>query len=45
MLYPKISAAIDRNIRLAEALYITGTPAYLVGDRIIPGAIDSNWPG
>ena len=42
MLDPKINAAIDRNTRLAEALYSTGTPAYLVGDRIIPGAIDSN---
>ena len=41
MLDPKIGAAIDRNIRLAEALNINGTPAYLVGDRLIPGAIDS----
>jgi protein-disulfide isomerase len=41
MLDPKIGAAIDRNIRLAEALHINGTPAYLVGDRLIPGAIDS----
>ena len=38
---PKISEAIDRNIRLAEALNVTGTPAYLVGDQLIPGAIDS----
>ena len=38
---PKIAAAIERNIRLAEALNINGTPAYIVGDRIIPGAIDS----
>jgi protein-disulfide isomerase len=41
MLDPKIAAAIDRNHRLAEALNVNGTPAYLVGDRIIPGAIDA----
>jgi len=40
MLDPKISAAIERNQRLAEALNVNGTPAYLIGDRIIPGAID-----
>jgi protein-disulfide isomerase len=38
---PKISEAIDRNLRLAAALQINGTPAYLVGEQIIPGAIDA----
>jgi protein-disulfide isomerase len=37
---PKIIAAIDRNIRLAASLNINGTPAYLIGSRVIPGAID-----
>jgi protein-disulfide isomerase len=41
MLDAKISAALDRNTRLAETLNINGTPTYLVGDRVIPGAIDS----
>ena len=41
MLGPKIAATIDRNHRLAESLNVNGTPAYLIGDRIIPGAIDS----
>ena len=41
MLDPKISAAIERNIHLAASLQVDGTPAYLVGDRFIPGAIDS----
>jgi protein-disulfide isomerase len=36
-----IIAEIARTSRLAETLDIAGTPAYLVGDRIIPGAIDS----
>jgi protein-disulfide isomerase len=37
---PVITAAIQRNMRLAAALHIEGTPAYLIGDRFIPGAID-----
>ncbi|MEW6130197.1 MAG: DsbA family protein [Acidobacteriota bacterium] len=39
---PKISAALERNIRLAELLNINGTPTYLVGDQLIPGALDSD---
>ena len=38
---PGIRAQIDRNHELAGVLDIAGTPAYVVGDRIIPGAIDS----
>ena len=38
---PQIDTTIERNQKLATALNIEGTPAYLVGDRIIPGAIDS----
>lgn len=37
---PKISAAIDRNTRLAAALNVEGTPAYLIGGRVIPGGVD-----
>ena len=39
---PWISAAIDRNISLAASLNINGTPAYLVGDQFVPGAIESD---
>lgn len=38
---PKLAEQIDRNIRLAAALEVNGTPAYIVGERIIPGAIDA----
>jgi protein-disulfide isomerase len=38
---PEIAAMLDRNQKLAAALNIEGTPAYLVGGQIIPGAIDS----
>ena len=37
----KLAAAIERNIGLATSLNITGTPAYLVGDQFISGAIDA----
>jgi len=38
---PKLNEALNRNLRLASTLGINGTPAYIVGDQIIPGAIDS----
>lgn len=35
-----IQALIDRNTDLAQALKITGTPGFVVGDQIFPGATD-----
>jgi protein-disulfide isomerase len=37
---PEVQAAIDRNLALAEALRITGTPGFVVGGRILRGATD-----
>ena len=37
---PEIQAAIDANYRLAQELGIEGTPAFVIGDQIVPGAID-----
>ncbi|WP_256753976.1 DsbA family protein [Mesorhizobium sp. Mes31] len=37
---PEIQASIDRNMELAQALKITGTPGFIVGDQIFPGATD-----
>ncbi|MDX8477961.1 DsbA family protein [Mesorhizobium sp. VK24D] len=37
---PEIQALIDRNVELAQALGITGTPGFVVGDQIYPGATD-----
>ena len=34
-----IGAAIDENHRIARQLQLTGTPAFVIGDAIIPGAI------
>jgi protein-disulfide isomerase len=37
---PKVEAAIQKNRVIAQALKITGTPAFIIGDQVIPGAID-----
>lgn len=34
----KITKAISRNHDLARALHITGTPGFIIGDQLIPGA-------
>jgi len=34
-----ISAVIQRSYDIAQTLNITGTPTYIIGDEIIPGAI------
>ncbi len=36
---PDIEAAIKRNHALARALFIRGTPAFIIGDRLFPGAL------
>jgi protein-disulfide isomerase len=37
---PEIDRQIDKNYALADALNIQGTPAIIVGDTLIPGAVD-----
>ncbi|WP_244622001.1 DsbA family protein [Neomesorhizobium albiziae] len=37
---PAIAGAIARNRALANDLYITGTPALVVGDDVIPGVVE-----
>lgn len=39
---PAIRASIDRNLALARALRITGTPGFVVGEQILRGATDLN---
>lgn len=36
---PEISQALQKTQNLAQALNITGTPAFIIGDRLVPGAI------
>lgn len=38
---PEILALIDDNLKLAEQLGVQGTPAFFVGDTVIPGAPDN----
>jgi len=40
MAAPEIAAAIEANKKLAEALNIDGTPAFVIGNRVVPGEID-----
>jgi protein-disulfide isomerase len=37
---PQIVEALYRNAKLAASLNVNGTPAYIIGGQIIPGAID-----
>jgi protein-disulfide isomerase len=40
-LSPQVKAMIDKNLALAEALGIRGTPGMVVGEEVIMGAIGS----
>lgn len=35
----EVEAAIQRSYTLAQTLGVTGTPAYIIGEEVIPGAI------
>jgi protein-disulfide isomerase len=39
MLAPEIDAKLQETYDLAEAIGITGTPAFVVGDTLLPGAV------
>ncbi|MGH6896487.1 MAG: DsbA family protein [Geminicoccaceae bacterium] len=40
MASPEVMAAIEANYALASELGIEGTPAFVIGDQVIPGAVD-----
>ncbi len=40
MASPEIARQLKDNLVLADALNIHGTPAFIVGDRVVPGAVD-----
>jgi protein-disulfide isomerase len=37
---PEIDRALSANRALAKALELRGTPGFIIGDHIVPGAID-----
>lgn len=37
-----ISAHLKRNVELARLIGVTGTPAFIIGDHFVPGAIKQN---
>jgi len=37
---PAIQEAIGRNLQLANTLGITGTPSFIIGEEVVPGAVD-----
>ncbi len=39
MTAPEIDAVLKRNFRLAQVLNVTGTPAFVIGDELVPGAV------
>jgi protein-disulfide isomerase len=36
-----IARSLERNLQLARSLKIDGTPAFVIGDRLIPGAVST----
>ena len=40
MAAPEITQQLKDNLVLADTLNIHGTPAFIVGDRVVPGAVD-----
>jgi len=36
---PSVTAALGNSYNLAKALNVSGTPTYIIGDEIIPGAV------
>ena len=42
MAAPAIGQQIDRSLELARSLGIDGTPAFVIGSKVIPGAVDAS---
>lgn len=37
---PRVASLLRRNADLAQALGLTGTPGYAIGEALVPGAVD-----
>ena len=38
---PEIEAILNRNLQLADSLNIGGTPTFVIGNRMVPGAVSA----
>ena len=36
---PEVKATLEENFKLAETLGLNGTPSYVIGDKVIVGAV------
>lgn len=36
---PEVAAALDQSYQIAQKLEISGTPTFIIGDEVIPGAV------
>jgi protein-disulfide isomerase len=36
---PEFTAELDKNFQLARAINATGTPTFVVGDKVLQGAV------
>ena len=36
---PEVTGQLEKNMNLADRLEIRGTPAFVIGDQLVPGAI------
>jgi len=39
---PAVAAEVEKNMQMAQQLNITGTPSFVIGNHLVPGAIDMN---
>lgn len=39
---PEVGEHIETSMRLAELLGVTGTPAFIIGDNLVPGAVEQS---
>lgn len=40
MAKPEVQETIDRNMALAQAIGVSGTPSFVIGDELVPGAAE-----
>ncbi|MBE7210597.1 MAG: DsbA family protein [Gluconacetobacter diazotrophicus] len=39
---PAVTAVLERNVALARTIHLSGTPTFVIGNTVIPGAVDAD---